>query len=942
MVGDILRIKTTIPPLSGNILSRPQIKKRLFDELSVPEGFSRSLTVISAPAGFGKTTLVRDWLSGREKETAWLSLDEEDNEPERFWIYLVSALQTIAGSVGDGTMESLRSQGLVSGSAASRKALLTPLLNGLFSLQTPLFLMLDDYHLIDNTFIHEDMAFFIENMPPALHLVVATRSDPPWPLSRWRAKGKMMEIRMGELLFSEEETGKLCAGFEGLVLSEKQLQLLHEKTEGWITGLQLAAISLAASRDKDRFIADFAGSHRHILHFLSEEVIHRQADTVRDFLMQTSILNRFCASLCDAVTGREDCAELLARLERENLFVIPLDDSGLWYRYHHLFADLLFYQLKGKDPDGIHLLHEKASRWFFEHGEYSEAVRHAFIIGGFEEAARILHEKYDDIIYTEGSGQLIRCLESIPADLLKKYPRLVVQKALYALIFKGSKEAEPYLELAAELGYEDSLEQQEFTGMLHALKAYHHIFMRQLDEALENAERALKLLPAQNYYWRMNVSIYSGDAGLFSGRPREAYPLYREALRNSEKMESKLFTLTTGFKVATSLYYLGRLEEAEAHTREYLRVARDMGPARMPRTGLLWTLLGGLHQEKGDLEEAARCVERGLFLSRSEIPSLGWNMLYKVALSYAQGAYAQALVDIAEIESIDLESSLPFFVTGAAHTWKARILLETGDFSGAGEILKRVGATLGAELQAGRERDFLTLCRWLKASTRDYEPSALAEMAEAVEKSAAAGGEHRIMLESLLLRAELEEVAGDGAKAEQFLKKALLEGEKCGYFQLFVNEGRNLVPLFARLSESLKSEKPAAEDGSLQPLIERILTILAPDIIQSRDMPGEAAGSTAPWPGQGRVSKVTTMGGAGAPGDQPAKNSSLELVEDLSPRELEVLTLISRGHSNKAISDKLFLSLGTVKWHTTNIYGKLGVRSRTEAVALGREIGIIA
>jgi len=937
MVGDILKIKTTMPPAGKNILSRPRIKEKLAEDLTVEEGFARPLTLFSAPAGFGKTTLVRKWLSGREKATAWLSLDEEDNDPERFWIYLVSALQNVADNIGSGTMEALRSQSHFSESSESRGALLTPLLNDLFSLEKPLFLVLDDYYLIDNSRIHEDMGFFIENLPPSLHLVVTTRSDPPWPLSRWRVKGKMAEVRLDDLKFTEEEAVKLYEGIKGLNLSEQQLHKLYQKTEGWVTGLQLAAISLASSRDRDQFIDSFAGSHRHILHFLSEEVITRQPAPVQEFLLKTSILNRFSAPLCNAVAERQDSAELLARLDRENLFVIPLDEQGAWYRYHPLFADLLIYQLKTQQPSQINRLHERASRWFNESGEYGEAVRHALAAGNFEEGARILHEKYEEILFTEGPGQLNRCLDNFLPGLLKKFPRLVVQKALYYLIYKGSREAKPLLDLASGLGYENEPDQVEFTGMLAALKAYYHIYNRTLDRALEYADQALQLLPVHNYYWRMNIAIYSGDARLFSGRPNEAYPFYQEAHRNSTQMKSRYFTLTTGFKVATCLYYMGRLSEAEQSTRQALQTARDTNLARAARAGLLWALLGELEKEKGNLEEAGRCVERGLFLSEPEKPSLAWNSLFKVAVSFSKRDYRQALLEIKKIETIDSESNLPYFITSASELWKARLLLELGDASGAEEALSRAGITTAAEVQGGRERGFLILCRLLlkkNSSNRDF----LEGLLNRVEEIALAGGDQKNNLETLLLKSELEERSGNNQKAEFHLIKALQQGHSSGYFQLFIDEAANLIPVLKRILGQSRTETPGLHDEGFRAYIENIYRgLLSPE-----SSPGEADKyENAP---QRTGSNLKPPGIIESPsaGTKPiGESASPELVEDLSSRELEILELISQGLSNEAISKKLYLSLGTVKWHTTNIYGKLGVKNRTRAAALARELKII-
>ncbi len=365
MVGDILKIKNCILPLVDNILIRPRITEHLDAFLTTAEGFARQLTLLSAPAGFGKTTVVRAWIKGKESETAWLSLDNEDNNPERFWTYLSSALQTLSSDLGRGPLDMLQSGGVLSDSTVSFSQILTPLLNELFAIENPSYLVLDDYHLINDPEIHKDFAFFIENLPPTLHLIVTTRSDPPWPLSNWRVKGKMTEVRMADLKFTEEET----AGFfkeKNLVLNETQLNTLYRKTEGWVTGLQLAAFSLASSNNIDQFIENFAGSHRHVLLFLSEEVFNRQPETTKEFLAKTSILNRFTASLCDALTESKDSFKMISSLEKDNLFLIPLDEEGIWFRYHPLFSDLLKHHLKQFYPDSLNMLHEKPASGSFK------------------------------------------------------------------------------------------------------------------------------------------------------------------------------------------------------------------------------------------------------------------------------------------------------------------------------------------------------------------------------------------------------------------------------------------------------------------------------------------------------------------------------------------------------------------------------------------------
>lgn len=901
MAGSILKIKIKIPPPGINILARPSILERLEKNFTAEGHFLRQLTLVSAPAGFGKTTLIRRWLTSRENCTAWYSLDTGDNETERFWIYLISALQSVRDNLGRGTLEVLRSASLMSESLKVGNAFLTPLLNDLLALEEPLFLVLDDYQLINNTNIHQDMEFFVENMPPLLHLCVTTRSEPPWPLARWRARGKMAEVRQQDLQFSREEAGHFFGRIDGISLTESQLNTVHKKTEGWITGLQLAAFSLSSGMDSDILIQTFAGSHRHVFHFLSDEVFNRQPEGTRTFLLETAILRRFCPPLCEAVTGRDDSARILAGLERNNIFVIPLDEQGTWYRYHPLFADLLSVHLHKEQPGRVASLHLKAAAWFLENDEPAEALRHALESNDHVLPARILNAHFEEILLSEGPVLLDSCLDRLPATTLQKYPGLIVHRAWFTLVRKGKEEAGYYLEMIGDASHEKKSDREKYAPMLAAVKAYYHIFAHNLEEALENAEAALKLLPPHNIYWRSNVGIISGDARLFSGNPEGAYPFYLEAHRSNLKHNNLYLSLATGFKTATTLYFLGRLAESEQLTGEILQLAEKAGFARVPRVGLLMTLQGELLREKGKLEEAEHCINKGLSISEPEKPSLAWNYLFKAALAFSRQAHQDALAAVGEIEKLHLEVGMPGFITLPAAAWKARIFLELGNMSQSQEALMQAGISENKEMQGGQERGFLMLARLLP-SAGGVAPKWSEGMLERIEKMARRGGHRRLLLETLLVKAVLAEKEGRPDAAEDYLVTALEEGSGAGYFQLFVDEGRETAPVYARLIDGL--HKSTAKAAAYENYLRSIFRKIAP--------PADREGHLC--------------------------NNPPGLVEELSARELEILHMLCQGLSNKEISQELFLSVGTVKWHTSNIYGKLGVRNRTEAVMLAQQL----
>ncbi len=954
MKGKLLNIKINIPPLSPALLQRSSLLAGLENNLAVKEGFTRQLTLFSAPAGFGKTTLARSWLSGKEARSAWYSLDEGDNERERFWLYLVSSLQMVEPDLGKGTLEMLRTTALESELAVGSSSLLAPLLNELFALQEPLFLVLDDYHAINDTRIQQDLVFFIENLPPMIHLVVTTRSEPPWPLARWRAREKMTEVRQKDLRFTLEETGCLFAGVKELQLSDSQVEALHRKTEGWITGLQLAAISLSDNPHTADFINSFTGSHRHVFLYLSEEVFQRQPETVRDFLLQTSIFKRFSAPLCDFVTGREDSATLLNELDRKNLFLIALDEEGLWYRYHPLFADLLLHQLKKTHPAMERNLHEKAAQWFRDNNEPGEAIRHAQLGENKSMAADILSQSLEELVINEGSSLVQECLNSFSFDLLRQYPDLAIHKAWFHLIYEGREDAGEIIQLAETLDndkdkdevFEDETRCRSFHGQLAVVKAYYNIFAHNFPRAQEYAETALELLPSDNNYWRYKVGVILGDARLFSGNPKDAYRYYLGAHHENQAYGNTFLTLSTGFKVATTLYYLGKLGEAEKMTREMLGIAKEKGLSGLSRIGLLWTLLGDYRRETGHMEEAKRCLERGLYLSETEKPAHGWNYLYKIAYFYSNEQVNQAVVAVNQLEKLHRDVVLPNFIILPLTAWKTLLYLNMGSLEEAGEVLARAGITEGAEIQGGQERCYLALAELIAASNRASASERYAragKLLDNIEQMAARGKNQKLLIETLLAKARLFQRSSQGEKAETELEKALKAGCRAGYFQVYLDEKMGLAPVYARLlsdenpraltappelaefARSIYSQMPAAEEQAT-----------AEEGFSQGDGGNKATGH-GPKKAARESAREKILEAVGA--DEPHYQ---ELIEDLSSRELEILELFSQGLSNKQIAGKIYLSPGTVKWHASNIYGKLGVKGKLQAVAVARKMKLIS
>ncbi len=913
MQGDVLKIKINAPPLTPYAIDRPQILDKINAGLLAGSKISRPLTLISAPAGSGKTILARQWLKKSENQAAWLSLDDRDSEPERFWLYLVSALQTCRPEIGKGTLEILYSYTLGTEAQTGSETFLTPLLNDLFALKEPLHLVVDDYHLIEKPDIHEGMIYFIENLPSTVHLVITTRSDPPWPLHKWRAKDKMREIRQTDLQLTREEARRYINEVKGLEISEQQLENLYQKTEGWITGLQLAAFSISTSLNKDEFIKHFTGSHQDIFQFLSEEVFRRQPEPVQIFLIQTAVLNRLCPSLCNALTGRTDGAEMLDTLNRKQLFVTPLDDHRTWFRYHPLFADLIRHQLRKAHPGKEAEQYEKAAIWFLEAGEPGEALRNARSAGNLKQAAAILDQHFEQIMITEGSGLPSRCMEELPDHLLVEFPSLLAYKALYRFVRQNNEEAAKLMHMAEKLSYNDQEKQQEFKGTMALLKMYFNFCENNISQALDYAETALRLLPSHTSFWRIYAAIISGDANFMSGDFKKACPYFQKALQISRDSGINHSTVTAGFKLTHALYYLGKLKEAEELARDILKFAADHGFSSLPRVGCLWALLGEILREKGDLEEAESCIKHGLDISEPEKPFLGMNYLFSAALSFSKGNREQVLEVTGKIKELNRELGLPQFVIIPAAAWEGRIYYELGDPAKAEQNLAEADITADGEVSFSSEKGYLTLARVMSGSAEDNQ-DLTGPLLERIEAFAEGGGNRKYLLETRLLKSLLEEKKGRPEEAETLLLEALSSGKEAGYFLIFVDEGRELEPVFYRILNQEKNRKESLDNKELIKYAAEIY----------RAIKGEKR-----EPGKKKKR------------DKAGQKTGRQLVEELNERELEILKLLAEGYSNREISEELYLSVGTVKWYTSNIYGKLGARSRAEAVALAQKLDLL-
>jgi LuxR family transcriptional regulator, maltose regulon positive regulatory protein len=617
MSTPILATKLYIPPPQPKVVLRP----RLLEHLN--EGLNRKVTLISAPAGFGKTTLLGEWLAACDRLAAWLSLEEGDNDPTRFLAYLVAALRTIAPNIGEGVLDVLQSP-----QPPPTESILTSLLNEITTIPDDFVLVLDDYHVIDTKPVDDALAFLIEHLPPRMHLAVATREDPNLPLSRLRVRGQLSEVRAADLRFAPTEAGEFLEGVMGLSLSEEEIAALETRTEGWIAGLQLAALSMRGREDVSTFIRAFAGDNRYILDYLVEEVLHQQPERIRSFLLQTAILDRLSGPLCDAVTDQEEGNVMLEALERGNFFVVPLDDKRHWYRYHHLFADVLHAHLMAEQPAQIPTLHRRASEWYEHNGSPADAIRHALAAEDFERAADLVELAVPAMRRSRQEATLLGWLKALPDELVHVRPVLGVAYA-HVLLASGEPEgmedrllsAERWLDTTAdrrarpdtpvaEMVVMDEEEFRRLPGTIAIARAGQALARGDVPETVTYAQQALDLAPEDDHLTRGGAAGFLGLAYWTSGDLEAAHRTYADGMASLQKAGNISDAINGAIALAAIRMAQGRLREAMSTYERALQLATEQGDAVMRGTADMYVGMSELHRERNDLEAATQHLLR--------------------------------------------------------------------------------------------------------------------------------------------------------------------------------------------------------------------------------------------------------------------------------------------------------------------------------------------
>jgi LuxR family transcriptional regulator, maltose regulon positive regulatory protein len=886
----LLQTKFYIPPIRPNQIARP----RLSDLIHA--GLDRSLILVSAPAGYGKTTLVSSWLKENQVPSAWLSLDGGDNDPIRFLQYLVAALTLIEPGIEDDVFGML--QGI---QPAQFESVVNLLVNELASFSDPFVLVLDDFHVIHSEAVLKIFTYLLEHLPPRMHLAILTRTDPPLPLSRLRVRSQLLDIRADQLRFTLSEIDAFLLDAIGVTLPANDLSAMETRTEGWIAGLQLAALSMQSSKDIHAFVSAFTGSHHYVMDYLAEEVLKNLPQKVSAFLLQTSSLDRLCGSLCEAVVktdvaGPGDGQAMLEALEEMNLFLIPLDDERHWYRYHHLFADVLRKRLEHQVPQLLPELHRRASQWYEQNGFIAESIQQAITAGDQDRAAHLIEENGCFLLMSGEVTTLLNWTDAIEFQSETR-PWLAIQKA-WALAMTGDLDrVEPTLQAP-----EKRLAPRELTdevrtmlGTIAAARAHCANLQGDMHAAAQYARRAMDLLPdcsSISLSVRSVVASLLGDASRINGNLEEAARAYTEAIRIGRDARNLHMVIIANCHLGDILIEQGRLHQAAGVYTHSLQMAVRPDGQRSPLAGKLYAGLGGLAYERNQMDEASQYLHQCIDLSRQ------WGDPDRQAVAYAKLARLEQARGNPQAVQEAVRGAEQLVSQHTLYPWRsiqvvsdlARIWLAQGDLEKLSQVIKNSSLSTEDEIPYHRQPEYILLLRMLLA--QDDQEAALALSARLL-KQVEPAGRMGLVVEILILQALAFQGKKESEQALAVLERALALAQPEGYVRSFLDEGEAMTRLLCQVRSRQVGSGYAAV------------------LLSSID---KTSGMTQP--------------------------SMQLLIEPLTTREVEVLKLIQAGCSNQDIAAQMVISLPTVKRHISNIYGKLGVKSRTQAIAIAKELRI--
>ena len=909
-IDQLIETKFYTPPVRQDIVPRP----RLIAQLN--SGLHRKLSLVSAPAGFGKTTLVNSWIQQQDRPVAWISLDESDNDVSVFFTYIITALQRIDKKIGNESLIIIQeSQSL------QIPSLLTAVVNEIHATERKLILVLDDYHRITNQDVHDALDFLIAHMPGHIHLVIMGRVDPDISQSRLRVNRQMIEIRSTDLRFTQAEAAAFLNDMMDLNLSSSDIAALEKRTEGWIAGLQLAALSLQGRKDKHEFVTKFSGSHHYIIDYLVEEVLSRQSGEIRTFLYRTSILDQLSASLCDATLEISSSREILHQVEGANLFLIPLDDQREWYRYHHLFNDFLNQCLCEYDPNEIPDLHFRAANWYELNGFIPEALKHYLKAKDYKSATCIVEQHAKELLEHSELATLMSWVSLLPDEEILSRPWICVYHAWalrlsgrpYDMVESRLKDAEKALEsqgwsVSTMTPTERSIlkddEARRLMGHITTIHAFQALFRDDIPYVLELANRASAYRP-EGTFLSSNIEFALGWAYRFSGDLEASLQAFMKSSITGLESGNLYSGVASRCRAAYGDVLGGRLNQAMESLREAAQLATRKDGRQLPVAGYAYVYMGGVFLEWNDLEAAKQysldgiklCERVGYIMDQA----VGYATLSRVKLAQNDWEGAEDALQKAEFLSQKMKSYI--YVRRWVENCKIRLWKAHDNLKAIDTWVNQSGLQVEDELTFLRDIEHIILARALVALGQEqpesrYLDDALTMLAHLEDMTLDAGWIGKA-IEVLVLQALALQASDEEDKALKALSKALSLAEPEGYVRIFVDEGPPMTALL----------RQAVSRGISPRYAGRLLGTLESEL---QDDTGE------------RLIMAES-----------------NMIEPLSKRELEVLKMLTTDLSGPEIADQLHIALTTLRFHTRNIYGKLEVKNRRSAVRKAQEINLI-
>jgi len=884
----LLTSKLHVPQLRARLVPRPHVVELL------EQGTQRALTLISAPAGSGKTTILSSWLRDAEVLAAWLSLDGHDNDLHRFWTYVLTALDLLRPGTLKTAQELLKA--VRSRQSPPIEDVLTALINDLVGLEDDVVLVFDDYHEIVTPAIHASLAFLLNHLPTHLHLFMVTRNDPPFSLARLRTNNQLGEIRTADLRFSPEEAALFLNTIMGLHLTAEEITVLEARTEGWVAGLQLAGLSLQRQRDRAGFLAAFAGSHHSLVTYLAEEVLQKQPEQIQQFLLHTSLLDRLNASLCREVTGDADSQARLLHLEQANLFIVALDEEHAWYRYHQLFADFLRTRLQQSQPDYVPELHHRAAHWYQRHGYYEEAMRHLLLVQDFAQAAQLIEQSGEELMRRGDFTRLDRWISVLPSILVRSNLPIVIMHAKVLAFLAQLQAAEVRLqEIEALLSDEHALaskalDHEAIEGKVMVVRALLATQRLHFPQAIAFSRRALEYLPADNVFMRSVISMCLGIAFRFKDGPA-AHEAFEQAIREAESPHISLLSLE---HLGYQLQEQGQLHRALEIYQQALRILPE--GQTIVAMGMAYMGIAEVYREWNRLESAEQVMIQALKLGHEGVPHdalIEINVVLAM-IKQAQGRTDESLALLRREEMVGHQEQSAVAVN-VMRAYQALLEVWRGNIQAALIWMQDFEQQMASSpLNTKNEREYRILARVQLAAGKYAEAEAvLTQLLPLAEGE----GRIRVVIKTMALQALAFQAQGRTESAMRTIIQALTLAEPEGYVRTFTEEGVEMKHLLNRVISA----------GRTGAVLHRISAEYLARLLDASAEP----------------------------------ETSSDSHDLLSEREQEILRLISSGLSNQEIADQLVIALSTVKSHVRQIFNKLNVNSRTQVLARARELRLL-